>query len=382
MSDRERFLKTMGSGIPDRAPYWECAFWNETYNRWAEEGLPDSVIHPGGSNTGPTEESLRLFFGFDKNFGIYFRNTAHINIGLYPPFKPQKLSEENGIITALGGDGVILRYSPHGHSTKQFVKFPVENKEDFEKIKEKLNPQTSGRFAPGWKEYAQKLQNEDAPICIRVGGYYGFARSLMGLENLSYAFYEQPELIEEIFEYRTEYMCIILEKALKDIKPDFAEFWEDMAFKTGPLVSPALYRKLSLKHYRKITDLLSKHGVNIILLDSDGNVDDLIPIWLDGGINCIWPLEIAAGMDPIKIRKKYGNSLGLIGGIDKRALAAGKDEIRTEVMSKVPFLYKTGKYIPTCDHAVPPDVSFDNYMYYLNLICEINGRKDDLFERL
>jgi uroporphyrinogen decarboxylase len=213
-----------------------------------------------------------------------------------------------------------------------------------------------------------KRQEEGAPTCIQVGGYYGFARGLMGMEGLSMAFYDQPKLIEEIFEHRTEYVSQIIEKALMEFRPDFAEFWEDMAFKSGSLVSPILYRKLAVKHYRRITDLLRRYGVDIILLDSDGNVDDLIPIWIDGGINCIWPLEVASDMDPVAIRKKYGKNLGLIGAIDKRAMAKGKKAIDTEVMSKVPYLIGNGGFIPTCDHAVPPDVSLENYQYYLDLI--------------
>ena len=371
MNDRERFLATMRFEQPDRIPYWECAFWGETYQRWLSEGLPDAVIHPNGPNSGPTEESLRNYFGFDRSFGVYFRSTISINLGYIPGFEHKVISEENGIITEQGGDGVISRWSRGGHSTRQFVRFPVQDRNDFAEIKKRLDPSNPSRLGNGWKERALKLQADGAPICLNVGGYYGFARSLMGMEGLSIAFFDQTELIEEIFEYRTEYVAQVIEKALMEVRPDFAEFWEDMAYKSGSLVSPVLYRKLALKHYRRITDLLSKYGVDIVLLDSDGNVDDLIPIWLDGGVTCIWPLEVASDMDPISLRKKYGQSLGLIGAIDKRALAKDKKAIEAEVMSKVPSLIETGGFIPTCDHAVPQDVSLENYMYYLDLIHKI-----------
>ena len=371
MKDRERFLQTMRFGQPDRIPYWECAFWGETMNRWVAEGMPQSVAHPGGTDRGSTEESLRNYFGFDRSFGVYFRGTVSVNIGMLPGFEHKIISDENGIITQQGGDGVISRWAKHGHSTRQFVRFPVENREDFREIKKRFDDATPGRFSAGWKEKALKLQAEGAPICLQVGGYYGFARSLMGLENLSIAFYDQPELVEEIFEHRTEYVSQIIEKVLVEVRPDFAEFWEDMAFKSGSLVSPVLYRKLARQHYQRITDLLQRYGVDIVLLDSDGNVDELIPIWLDGGITCIWPLEVAANTDPVALRRKYGKSLGLIGAIDKRALAKDKKSIEEEVMSKVPFLIETGGFIPTCDHAVPPDVPFENYQYYLALIRKI-----------
>lgn len=366
MNDRERFLATMRFGQPDRIPYWECAFWGEALQRWVTEGMPESVIRP---NT--TEESLRDYFGFDRSFGVYFRGTVPVNLGLIPGFEHKVISEEDGIITEQGGDGVISRWSRTGNSTRQFVRFPVQNRADFLEIRKRLDASTPGRIGADLREKVLKLQSEGAPTCIQVGGYYGFARSLMGMEGLSIAFYDQPELIEEIFEHRTEYVSQTIEKALMEVRPDFAEFWEDMAFKSGSLVSPVLYRKLAVKHYRHITDLLRRYGVDIILLDSDGNVDELVPVWLDGGINCIWPLEVAADMDPLALRGKYGKALGLIGAIDKRALAKDKKAIEEEVMSKVPFLIETGGFIPTCDHAVPQDVSLENYQYYLGLIHKI-----------
>lgn len=372
MNDRERFLETMRFGQPDRIPYWECAFWGQTLNRWVEEGLPQSVAHPeDGPGRGANEKSLRTHFGFDRNFGVYFRQTVRVNLDLVPAFEGKILSEENGIVTQQTGAGVVMRWSREAPLTKQFLRFPVQNREDFCEVRKRLDPSSPERFSKGWKERALDFQSRGAPICFRVGGYYGFARGLMGLQNLSLAFYDQPDLVEEIFEYRTEYVSKIIEKVLAEIQPDFAEFWEDMAFKTGPLVSPALYRKLAARHYRQITDLLRRHGVDVILLDSDGDISSLIPVWLDSGINCVWPLEVAAGMDPVAIRKQYGKSLGLIGGIDKRAMAQGKAAIEQEVMSKVPFLIETGGYIPTCDHAVPYDVSLENYQYYLALIHRI-----------
>lgn len=368
MNDRERFLETMRFGRPDRIPYWECAFWGETLRRWGGEGLPDEVIHPGGPGTGATEQSLAGHFGFDRSWGTNFRSTMRVNLGFIPGFERKVLSDENGVITEQGGDGVISRWSRDGQSTRQFVRFPVETLEDFREIAKRLDPATPGRLPDGWQKQPLALQAEGAPVCLQVGGYYGFARSLMGMENLSIAFYDQPGLVEEIFERRTEYVSKVLERVLAEVTPDFAEFWEDMAYKTASLVSPALYRKTALKHYQRITDILRRHGVDIILLDSDGNIDELIPVWLDGGINAIWPFEIAAGMDPVKVRRKYGKSLAIIGCIDKRALAAGKREIDREVSRIVAPLVESGGFIPCCDHAVPPDVSLANYEYYIGLI--------------
>ncbi len=128
-----------------------------------------------------------------------------------------------------------------------------------------------------------------------------------------------------------------------------------------------------MPRYKKITDLLHSYGVDVIFLDSDGNVEQLIPLWLEVGINFIWPFEVAAGNDAVALRKKYGKDLIIGGGIDKRALITGKEAIREEVMSKVPFLLEQGGYFPSVDHWVPPDVTFENYCYYINLMREVAG---------
>jgi len=146
-----------------------------------------------------------------------------------------------------------------------------------------------------------------------------------------------------------------------------------MCYKSGPMISPDMFRKFMMPRYKKLNDLLHSHGVDIIWVDSDGNVEQLIPLWLEVGVNYVWPLEVAAGNDAVTLRKKYGKDLILGGAIDKRALAKGKEAIREEVMSKVPFLIESGGYIPSVDHWVPPDVSFENYCFYINTLREIAG---------
>jgi len=165
----------------------------------------------------------------------------------------------------------------------------------------------------------------------------------------------------------------VVKRVVKDIKIDQATYWEDMCYKSGPMISPAMFRKFMMPRYKKLNDLLNSHGVDIIWVDSDGNLEQLIPLWLEVGVNYVWPLEVAAGNDAVALRKKYGKDLILGGAIDKRALARGKEAIREEVMSKVPFLVESGGYIPSVDHWVPPDVSFENYCFYVNTLREIAG---------
>ena len=135
--------------------------------------------------------------------------------------------------------------------------------------------------------------------------------------------------------------------------------------------------------YRKITKYLREElGIDVIMVDSDGNVNKLIPLWLDAGINCIYPNEVAAGMYVDELKKEYGKALLLVGGIDKRVLATNKDSIKKEVDRILPA-YESGGYIPAVDHSVPPDVPFENYLFYHNyLLAECNKICSMRFEKI
>ena len=152
---------------------------------------------------------------------------------------------------------------------------------------------------------------------------------------------------------------------------DWVWIWEDMAFNKGPLVSPAFVKRYMVPRYRKVVDLLRSHDVEALILDCDGNIDELLPIWIDCGINATYPLECAAGMDGRKVRKEYGNDVILIGNVDKRALARGKQEIDAEI-DKVKSLLEWGGYFPNVDHHIPPDVPYENMVYFLNEVRKLS----------
>jgi len=147
---------------------------------------------------------------------------------------------------------------------------------------------------------------------------------------------------------------------------------QDMCYKTASIISPKHFREFMVPRYQRITALMRKHGVQVILVDSDGHVDELIPLWLEGGLSGVYPFEVAAGEDVVAVRKQYPR-LHIWGGIDKRVLAQDKRAIEAELYAKVPFMLERGGYIPGIDHAVPHDVSYENWLYYrevLHRICE------------
>ena len=215
---------------------------------------------------------------------------------------------------------------------------PVKDWATWSSYKKRLDPDTPERWPSDWDAYVAKINAADYPVILGVGSFFGFLREWMGLVELLHAFYDDPNLVDDMMDTVLHLEMEVIKRTVKDIRVDQAAFWEDMCYKSGPLISPAMFRKHMMPRYKQITDLLRRNGIDIIWLDSDGNVDKLLPLWLECGINYIAPMEVAAGNDVVAMRKTYGTDLIIGGGIDKRALAKGKGEVKAEVMSKVPFL--------------------------------------------
>jgi uroporphyrinogen decarboxylase len=182
-------------------------------------------------------------------------------------------------------------------------------------------------------------------------------------------FYDDPSLIEEMIEYLTHLHVTLLDKVLSyGIKLDWVAFWEDMAYKNGPLISPEMYKRYCMPLYTAVMEKVRAAEIPVVMVDSDGDIRELIPIWLDAGVTTMHPLEVASGMDIIELRKEYGKHIKFFGGIDKRALAGSREDIEKEVLPKLHACFAEGGFIPACDHAVPPDVSYDNYRYFRELV--------------
>jgi len=255
----------------------------------------------------------------------------------------------------------------------KYIDHPVKDWATWKQYKKRLNPHTPKRWPTDWNAFVERRNSQDVPTLLLLVGFFGVLREWMGLENLLYTFYDDPKLIEDMMDQVLYLDMGVAQRVVKDLRIEFVRFWEDMAYKSGPLISPAMFQKFMAPRYKQIIDFFRSNGVDIIQVDSDGNINELIPIWLECGLNFYWPLECAAGMDAVALRKKYGKDIITSGNIDKRPFAKGKDAIRREVMSKVPFLTETGGYFPALDHLVPPDISLENYRYFVNLLREIGG---------
>lgn len=372
MNGRERWLATAEFRVVDRTFLLSPWMWEETRGRWLSEGLP------------PTTNCAQ-HFQTDTEGGVPVAMQGQYGPHLVPPLARKVLSEseDHRVIRDEEGNTVKLFKNDPLQSMPQWIEYPMKNREDWESIvKPRLDPSVPGRAPQGAKlaEYASKV-NRKHPLGVWCGSMYGWPRSLMGVERISYMFYDDPDLIHEMCEHIAKFVIKTLDPLLSAVKCDFAYFWEDMAGKAGPLCSPDIYREFMLPRLKRIVDFIHGHGVKHIIVDSDGNNEPLIPLWLEVGVNGLRPFEIAAGCDPVATRRKYGRELIIQGGIDKRALAAGREAIDREVLSKVPWLCLQNGYFPQIDHLVPPDVSLANYTYYSRLLrAVVEDPERHLFE--
>ncbi|MCG2766821.1 MAG: hypothetical protein L6435_00340 [Anaerolineae bacterium] len=375
MNSRERFLAWMSFGRADRAPRGELGYWGGTIRRWYEEGLPknaglpdfvakgDAVIGEMNPGTGSRvrDQDVRDYFGFDKGIDkIWFNNL------ICPYFEEEVLEDHVTHVVKRTRRGTIIREAKDRAGLPGWVSGPVSNWEDWERLKaERLQPTLEGRLPADWTEQVARYKARDYPLFIGgpYNGFFGTLTDLVGREKLLYMYYDNPGLVKDMINYLAEFWIALYDEILDQADVDAASIWEDMCGKNGPLISPAAFREFMLPAYKETTSFFRGRGIKIILVDSDGNLWPLIPLWVEGGVTALYNFEVNAGMDVVEVRKAYPR-LQMVGGLDKTKLAAGPEAIDVELETKVPFMLRSGGYWPAVDGNVDPDVSWENFCYY------------------
>ncbi|MGQ9733364.1 MAG: uroporphyrinogen decarboxylase family protein [Candidatus Zipacnadales bacterium] len=347
MTVKERFHACMKFEPMDRPPLREWGPWTQTWHRWLREGMPES---------GPPQ----------------FAECDHwldcgLDFGFVPKFEVEEIARDEHTRTYRTAEGQVVRELHERElSMPEFLEYPVKTRRDFERLKERLHPSSPERYPANWDERVRELNASEGCVFIhggRCASFFGGLREWMGPEALMIALYDDPTFVQEMMEFKADFIIGVMERALKEARVDFVQLWEDMAYHTASLISPAMFRKFMLPCYQRVTEFIRAHGVEVIMVDSDGHVAELIPLWLEGGVNCIYPMEVAAGMDVVELRRQYGKDLLMTGGLDKRAIAASGAIIDAELERKVPLAHEGG-YIPHCDHSMPPDISWEAFCYY------------------
>jgi hypothetical protein len=351
MTTRERVLAVFAGRVPDRIPNVEFGYWEETITLWQRDGLPAHLR---------SDADLEEYFHLD---GITVFCQLPVRNGLWPPFEREIVSDDGTRRIIRDEDGNLCEIRP-GHSTMpRYIQFGLRTRDDWDRVKaERLNPDAEGRVGDVGAT-VRRARETGRPLFFHAGSLYGWLRNWMGLEGLSIALMTERGWVEEMMDHLTSLTLTMIERALPGVPVDLAWWWEDMCYNRGPLMSPRLFREMLVPRYQRITGALRKLGITINVLDCDGSIRELVPGWLDAGINCMFPLE-AAHTDAFQLREEFGDNVLLFGGVNKLALIAGEEAIDREMERLIP-LVRRGRYIPCLDHRVPADVSLANYRYYL-----------------
>jgi uroporphyrinogen decarboxylase len=256
--------------------------------------------------------------------------------------------------------------------TRRWIKCPVECRADWESMKKRYDATAPERLPEDARVRAAKLETRDYPIGFQFSGPFWQLREWMGFENLCVAFYDDPSLVQEMVEFWTDHVATLIRRGLRYVTPDWFHISEDMAYKAHAMISPDMCRKYLLPCWRAWGDIVRGAGVPLYGVDSDGFIGELIPIWIEAGVNFCDPVEVAAHNDICELRKQFGREMAYTGGIDKRAIAAGGSLLEDEVNRVTPVI-EDGGYIPGCDHGVPSDISWENFVSYCGLIASRTG---------
>ena len=117
--------------------------------------------------------------------------------------------------------------------------------------------------------------------------------------------------------------------------------------------------------------MLQEHGVDIVSVDCDGLIDALVPIWLENGVNTMFPIEVGTWQASIAPwREKYGKKILGVGGMNKHIFARKVDEVEKEIQRLIP-LVDLGGFVPCPDHRIADDAEWDSVVYYCRRMREI-----------
>jgi uroporphyrinogen-III decarboxylase len=349
MNFKESFLDTLDFKKVENPPICEfMKFWSETNELYKDKTDGESLI---------------------KHFGLGEIEYHHINFSFFPPFERIQIEDGGDWEIIRDFDGITKKVIKNTSVMPHYIDFPIKNRADFEKLREeKHNALDKGRYPENFEAYIKEIQNTDTVYGFVTAGMFAFMRDNIDFETLMMMFYDEEDLVAEMAMEQANFVISLWERALQNYVPDFVYLGEDMAYKNAPMISPSMVEKIIAPGWDKVISYLKSKGVKNIILDSDGNIESILPIALECGFNTVLPIERAAGMDAEVLRKKYPD-LRMIGGVDKQKIAEGKSAIEEEIKKAV-RVYKTGGYIPSFDHSVPPIVSYENYKYYIERLKE------------
>jgi uroporphyrinogen decarboxylase len=374
MNTREQFIANMKFCSETPILKWEYGYWAGTVRRWYKEGLNPKFPIPeelgegesvraeimGYKLGGFVDQDIHELLGFNEH-----QHRIPLNNFIYPLFEEKILEDYGDSFIFQDGWGIEKQQRKDRSAPERFIRGPVQTMEDWEEIKEeRLQLVLESRLPENWCSLVEEYKNRSYPLVIGGGhGFFGSPRYLLGEVEVLTAFIDKPELIHAINQHLLNLWIELYDKIFEDVIPDMALIWEDMCYKNGPLISPAMFKEFMLPYYKELCGFFISRGVKIIHVDTDGDAWKLIPLFIEGGVTGMFPMEVAANMNVLELRKAFPK-FQMVGGVDKLSLMSTKEKIDEELNHKILPVMKFGGYIPAVDHLVPPNISWENFIYY------------------
>jgi hypothetical protein len=360
MNKRERLLAIFNFEKPDHLPLWQLEkIYEGTGRQWCLEGMP-------------LRHSVSDYLGLENPVKV------PLDLDPLPNFVARKLDEDEESTTRTDIYGGVIRVLKAGGDinpwwTRQEIKNPVATREDWERYKKRYDPHDIRRYPKSWgPELFDHYRTAADPISIFMN--WGPGRGVKGGYTLGYveflyALHDDPTFVHAIFDFWADFVVELLRPVLKAAPIDFVFIEEDgIGYKGSTMVSPAAYREFWMPYLRRVADFIRGQGVRVVGWRSSGNPSALVPVLLDAGINMLGPLECAAGVDAIALRKKYGRDLILVGNVAREAFMGDRAAIEKEFNRKVPWLVEQGGYVAAPDDAMMPDWPLDTVRHFCDLV--------------
>jgi len=358
--------------ITPGAPFLKNEFGYYCWEQWKQQGMPDIE---------PCSPEAKALFHYDDSgtHGLWGLGWCE------PDYVPQfevKILEDRGdteVEQDWAGRHVLYFKGRRQGFMPEYLDHPVKDLETWKANAEwRLDPRDTRRY----QDLEQRMAGPRAAaahgemITQHVAGSFMYLRAMLGPEALLYTFYDQPELIETLMQRWLELADGVTAAHQRYVTFDEIFFAEDNCYNHGPLISPDMTREMLLPYYKELLRRVKERQIDqsrhlYLQIDTDGKCEPLIGFYMkEIGMDAMSPFEVASGCDVVEIGRKYPD-LCMRGGIDKRVLAAGPKAIDAMVERIFPIMRKRGGYIPCCDHGVPAEVSYANYLHYRRRCVEL-----------
>ena len=371
MTNRERALNILRFKDVDRMPAVHFGYWPELLVEWAQQGkIPKDLVNGWGDGNEQDAELDKLI-GWDFN---WYRTYSGSN-SLFPAFEVKVLEVlADGSKRIQNSSGLIERVKPGLSSIPSEDDYQLKDREAFETLYLPKMQFSLDRIDVEFFRNFNETRRWDVPVGIKMGSILGDIRDMVSVAGMSYLLYDEDEnLFADIIDTYAEmqYQCIkaVLETGAKF---DFAHYWEDICFKSGPLISPTVFDELCAKHYKKRNDLCKEYGIDIISLDCDGVTEKILPTWFDNGVNTMFTIEVGVWGDQFApARAKFGKEMLGVGGMNKIVFREDKATVDAE-LERMQRLVDLGGFIPCPDHRLMPGSKFELVQYYAEEIKKLN----------